>query len=121
MRSLIRPALGQAVAYFDWSAQEIAIAAALSGDAAMISGYQSGDPHIAFAILAGLAPLAKRTRMFVHCARRQNLGTNYGMTKFGLGRGWVCPLPKRASCCCRTVRFTAAFGSGSKPASIGRC
>ena len=42
--------------YCDWSSQEIAIAAALSGDELMEGIYESGDSYIAFAIQAGLAP-----------------------------------------------------------------
>ena len=32
MRGLIKPPQGKVLAYIDWSAQEVAIAAALSGD-----------------------------------------------------------------------------------------
>jgi DNA polymerase I len=88
MRGLIRPGLGQAIAYLDWSAQEIAIAAALSGDEAMIAGYRSGDPHIAFAKLAGLAPddaTADTHPQVRAVCKTTNLGTNYGMSKYGLG------------------------------------
>src|SRR5262249_31696891 len=46
LRSLIRPEPGRAVAYVDWSAQELGIAAALSGDPAMQEAYQSGDPYL---------------------------------------------------------------------------
>jgi hypothetical protein len=56
LRCLIRAPEGHGVAYIDWSAQEYAIAAALSGDQRMIQAYQSGDPYIAFAIDAGFAP-----------------------------------------------------------------
>ena len=44
------------LAYCDWSSQEIAIAAALSGDELLWKAYESGDPYIAFAIQAGLVP-----------------------------------------------------------------
>ena len=40
-RGLIKPAVGNAIAYLDFSSQEIAIAAALSGDKNMIAGDQS--------------------------------------------------------------------------------
>ena len=43
-RGLIRPSLGMGLAYIDWSTQEFGIAAALSGDAAIIAAYESGDP-----------------------------------------------------------------------------
>ena len=56
LRSLIRPRRGRAIAYVDYTSQEIGIAAALSGDQALMRAYRSGDPYMAFAVDAGLAP-----------------------------------------------------------------
>jgi DNA polymerase-1 len=56
LRSLIRPPADMAVAYIDFSQQEFAIAAALSGDPVMQEAYLSGDPYLAFAKQAGLVP-----------------------------------------------------------------
>jgi hypothetical protein len=56
IRGLIKPEPGRAIAYLDWSAQEFAIAAALSGDAEMIRVYQSGDPYLGMAVIARKAP-----------------------------------------------------------------
>ena len=56
LRGLIKPAPGYGIAYLDFGSQEIAIAAALSGDEAMIDAYTSGDPYMTFAKQAGLAP-----------------------------------------------------------------
>ena len=56
LRGLIRPPAGHGLAYVDWSQQEFGIAAALSGDGAMLDAYQSGDPYLAFAKQAGAAP-----------------------------------------------------------------
>jgi DNA polymerase I len=56
LRSLIRPEPGCGMAYIDWSQQEFANAAALSGDELMMEAYLSGDPYMQFAIQAGLAP-----------------------------------------------------------------
>ena len=39
-----------------WSAQEHGISAILSGDKNMLQSYESGDPYMSFAILAGAAP-----------------------------------------------------------------
>jgi DNA polymerase I-like protein with 3'-5' exonuclease and polymerase domains len=49
--------------YLDWSAQEFAIAAVLSGDPNMLADYSSGDPYTAFAKRAGAIPAdgSKRT------------------------------------------------------------
>jgi DNA polymerase I len=55
-RGLIKPPRGCAVAYLDWSAQEVAIAAKLSGDKAMQEAYLSGDPYFTFAKQAGAVP-----------------------------------------------------------------
>ena len=56
IRGLIKPEPGIGLAYVDWSGNEFGIAAALSGDPAMIKAYLSGDPYLAFAIQAGAAP-----------------------------------------------------------------
>lgn len=56
LRGLIRPAHGSGLAYVDWAQQEFGIAAALSGDHAMLEAYQSGDPYLAFAKQAGAVP-----------------------------------------------------------------
>lgn len=82
LRSLIMPAPGHALAYIDFSSQEIAVAAALSGDSSMRRAYQTGDPYLAFAIEAGLAP-AGATKA-THKVLRDRckavvLGTLYGM------------------------------------------
>src|SRR5262249_19837255 len=52
----IKPEAGRAVAYVDWEQQEVGIAAALSGDPAMMEAYRSGDPYLAFAKQAGALP-----------------------------------------------------------------
>jgi DNA polymerase I-like protein with 3'-5' exonuclease and polymerase domains len=82
LRSLIKPREGFSVAYVDFSSQEIAIAAALSGDPGMQEGYINGDPYLDFAVRAGLAP--KTATKTSHKAIRQMskqivLGTQYGM------------------------------------------
>ena len=56
LRGLIRPPPGHGLAYIDWSAQEHAIAAALSGDPMLIEAYQSGDPYLAFGRQIGAIP-----------------------------------------------------------------
>jgi hypothetical protein len=56
LRHLIRPPAGRAIAYCDWSQQELAIAAALSGDAVMQEAYQSGDFYMTFAKMSGAVP-----------------------------------------------------------------
>jgi hypothetical protein len=82
LRGLIRPEPGRALAYLDWSSQEVAIAAALSGDQALLDAVESGDPYLRFAKLAGLAPEAatKRTHAQIrNLCKTCLLGSNYGM------------------------------------------
>jgi len=89
VRGLIKPSEEMALAYCDWSSQEIAIAAALSGDEIMWEAYASGDPYIAFAIQAGLA--RKGATKVTHKEIRSKcksvvFGTNYGMTAHGVAQ-----------------------------------
>ena len=82
LRTLIRPEPGRALAYLDFSSQEIAVAAALSGDDKMLRAYQSRDPYLAFAIDAKLAPEGATKSTHKHVRDRCKalvLGTLYGM------------------------------------------
>jgi hypothetical protein len=87
LRGLIRPPEGYGLAYLDWSAQEFAIAAALSGDERMMADYLAGDPHIGFARAAKLVP-ADATKASHPAIRERckttNLGVLYGMKAQGL-------------------------------------
>jgi hypothetical protein len=56
LRGLIRPTKDRAIAYIDYEQQEFALAAALSGDKAMMEAYKSGDPYLTFAKQAGAVP-----------------------------------------------------------------
>lgn len=87
LRGLVKPPPGHGVAYIDWSQQEFGIAAALSGDAAMMAAYQSGDPYLEFAKQAGAVPSDatkdshRPTReLFKQCV----LATAYGQEAPGL-------------------------------------
>ena len=71
-----------AIAYIDWSSQEVAIAAALSGDPFLIDPVASGDPYLSFAVRAGLAPEGATKashRTIRDLCKACVLGTNYGM------------------------------------------
>lgn len=88
LHGLIRPPPGWGIAGIDWSAQEIGIGAGLSRDPALIADFQSGDPHMRFAIRAGLAPgwATKETpgiRPIRDEVKPISLGVNYGMSKYG--------------------------------------
>jgi hypothetical protein len=89
LRSLIRPGPGRALAYVDWSQQELAIAAALSRDPKMMEAYTSGDFYLSFAKMAGAVPpdATKQT----HGRERDQfktvaLGVLYGLSADGLAR-----------------------------------
>jgi DNA polymerase-1 len=82
LRSLIKPQPGMAIAYIDWSAQEIGVAAALSGDHHLADSIASGDPYMHFATQAGMAPpgATKTTHPQIREICKQTLlGTQYGM------------------------------------------
>ena len=82
MRGLIKPEPGKALSYLDYSGQEIAIGAALSGDRALLAAVETGDPHMFFAKAAGLAP-ADATKATHGPVRELSKtcfhGVNYGM------------------------------------------
>ena len=89
VRGLIKPEIGMSLAYCDWSSQEIAIAAALSGDELLWKAYESGDPYIAFAIQAGLVPsdATKETHKVIrNRCKSVVLGINYGMSAYGIAQ-----------------------------------
>ncbi len=89
MRRLIRARARYGTAYVDWSQQEWGIAAALSGDAAMMDAYRSGDAYLAYAKQAGAVPseVTKKTPG-VGPIRDQYketaLGTQYGQGVDGI-------------------------------------
>jgi hypothetical protein len=94
LRCLIRPGPGRAVAYCDWSAQELGIAAALSGDPAMQEAYQSGDPYLWLARRVGAVP--PQATKNTHPGEREqfkvvSLGVLYGLSAEGLARKLIVP------------------------------
>jgi DNA polymerase family A len=79
LRGLIKPPPGYAVVYIDWAQQEVGIAAALSGDPALLAAYQSGDVYSAFARQAGAEG---QRELFKQCV----LATQYGQGEVGLAQ-----------------------------------
>jgi DNA polymerase I-like protein with 3'-5' exonuclease and polymerase domains len=100
MRFLIAPTDGYVLVSADVVAEEIMIAAHLGRDANMRQGYVDRDPHMAFAILAGMAPPgatkdthdSERGR-----AKAANLGVGYGQTAYGLSDSTDIPLSEAAA------------------------
>jgi DNA polymerase I-like protein with 3'-5' exonuclease and polymerase domains len=75
--------------HVDYTAQEIGIAAALSGDRRMQEIYETDDCHMAFAIRAGAAPVGATKETHPEIRKRYkavNLGVQYGQTPFGIAR-----------------------------------
>jgi DNA polymerase-1 len=82
LRFFIKAPPGYAIAYVDWSAAEIGIAAKLSGDENMLADYESGDPHMAIGKANGSIPTWGDKES--HSALRDrykacNFGILYGM------------------------------------------
>ena len=93
MRSFMKFPAGKIGLYLDWRTQEVGIAAARSGDAALAEDYLSGDIYHALAKLCGLTndtdikrwkndQPGQRQRM-----KALQLGINYGMGVRSLSRG----------------------------------
>jgi len=89
LRVLITPPTGQAITSIDYSSQEFAIAAALSGDGNMKEAYKSGDPYLYFGKKAGAIPTdgtketyKKERDLF----KSTTLGLQYGMAARSLSK-----------------------------------
>jgi hypothetical protein len=86
IHGLIKPPPGWGIAALDWTAQEVAIGAGLSGDPALSEDYRTKDVHIAFAVRAGLAPAeatSESHRVLRDTIKPVSLGVSYGMSKYG--------------------------------------
>jgi len=86
--------------YVDYVAEEIGIAAHLSGDPAMRAMYESDDAHLAFAKMAGAVP-ADAVRDDHEAVRdvykTVNLGALYWMTEHGMGPRLGIPIEEADS------------------------
>jgi hypothetical protein len=85
LRSLIQSQPGRAIAYIDWSQQEFGIAAALSGDRAMMEAYSSGDPYLTFAKQAGAVPPDATKKS--HPRERDQFKVCALAVQYGMGEG----------------------------------
>jgi hypothetical protein len=94
-RFLIKPGMGQALAYVDLVSAEFGIAGALSGDGPMLDAYRSGeDVYLRLAKMAGAVP-PDATRKSHPDERKLYkvgmLGAQYGQTPVGLSRNAGIP------------------------------
>jgi DNA polymerase I len=84
MRSFIKPLPGMAIAQVDVGAEEVGIAAALSGDPVLMADYRSGDPYRQFAAaaLGILNPTEQQRQVY----KATVLGRIYGLGAASLAR-----------------------------------
>ena len=93
LRSFMVTPPGKILAYLDWRTQEVGVAAALSGDPALLHAYRSGDIYHALARICGLTADPDPAHWKKHNPdQRQRmkalqLGVNYGMGIASLARG----------------------------------
>jgi DNA polymerase I-like protein with 3'-5' exonuclease and polymerase domains len=95
VRGLIQPPPGYGFAYLDFGGQEVVIAAGLSGDEVMQRDVLEADPYVAFGIRAKLLPegATKQSHPTMRDALKVAfLGSNYGMTAYGLAAAVGIPL-----------------------------
>lgn len=84
LRSLVQPPKGQFIIAADFSQQEVAVAASLSGDRNLQLAYNSGDVYLNFAKQAGMVPedATKKSHKFERdLCKALVLGIQYGMGK----------------------------------------
>ena len=89
LRVLIVPPDDLAITGIDYSSQEFAIAASLSGDQNMKEAYTSGDPYLFFAKKAGAIPPQGTKDVFKKerdLFKSTTLGLQYGMAAKSLAR-----------------------------------
>ena len=89
MRILLKPEAGKKIVAIDYSSEEFAIGASISGDKNMIEAYESGDVYLHFAKLAGAVPkdgLKKDYKKERELFKATVLGLSYGMGKEKLAK-----------------------------------
>jgi DNA polymerase I len=100
IRGFIKPPPGHAIAYIDWSSQEVGIGASISGDKNMKDDFDTGDPYIAFGVRAGLLPdgatkaSAEESHpgvrdMIKACVLGMQYGMGYQTLAFRIGRSTI--------------------------------
>jgi DNA polymerase-1 len=85
IRNFIQPEPGCALLYFDFSAEEIGVAAAMSGDAVMQADYLDGDYYTNFGVALGLLPPGSTKAMAEENGVRDRLKIVCLATLYGMG------------------------------------
>jgi hypothetical protein len=89
LRAFIQPKPGTCLIHADFCQQEYYVAAVASGDTKMLRLYAEGDPYMAFAIMAGLAPpgaTKKAHRQEREISKTVSLAVMYGQQPLGVAR-----------------------------------
>jgi DNA polymerase-1 len=97
VRSLVKPAKGEAILAVDWEQQEFLLAAVLSGDERMIDAYYTGDPYLALAIQMRIAPKGATRHEYEaerKLAKTAALAAQYGQGAVGAARKLGCSVTK---------------------------
>jgi hypothetical protein len=93
MRSFMVTPPGKILVYLDWRTQEVAVAAAASGDQNLIDAYNAGDIYHTLALDSGLTKDPDRKRWKDNNQKQRQrmkslqLGINYGMGVPSLAKG----------------------------------
>jgi DNA polymerase I len=96
LRSFMVAPPGKMLVYLDWKAQEVAVAAALSQDSALLSAYRGGDIYHALARVCNLTADPDPAHWKKHnpdqrqLMKALQLGINYGMGLKTLSRSLNC-------------------------------
>ena len=104
-RGLIKPASGYALLYCDYSAEEFGVAAAVSGDVAMMRDYAEGDPYVNFGIAVGMLP-ARSTKVsaaITHPGVRDQLKVACLAILYGMGPQLLGPRMNRSKAVARAL------------------
>lgn len=119
LRGLIKPPAGCALAYLDFDQEEFGIAAALSGDGAMMDAYASGDAYLGFAKQAGAVPhgaTKKSHRQIRERYKISSLGILYGMEPPSISMRINRPLPYAVELLQQHKRLYATYWRWSQAA-----
>jgi DNA polymerase-1 len=104
-RGLIKPPRGHALLYCDYSAEEFAVAAAISGDVAMMRDYAEGDPYVNFGIAVGMLPprSTKASAAITHPGVRDQLKVACLAILYGMGPELLGPRMNRSKAVARAL------------------
>ena len=119
LRFFIRPPKGRALLVFDWKAQELGVAAVLSGDEALWEAAVSDDPYVAFGLQIGQSKEEARANRSL--LKATVLGVQYGMSAYGVAIRNKISLARAEKLLAQHKRVYAKFWSWSLGAAKHAC